>query len=156
MAASNVFSGSRAIFSLGTNVIGWAGNVSGEETIDHEPVDVLNVLAVAENVPVAYRVSLSAQVFRLVNKSFVDQSIVPSYDSILTSAEVAATIADSVASPNAALYTFTGVRSSGHSFDIAARGLVQEQVNFVAVKLDHGSGVTEVNPPVVKFTDGGG
>jgi hypothetical protein len=133
MAISNTFSGARAIFFINGAEIGYAGGVSGEETIDYEPVDVLNLLEVREHVPVAYRCSLNAQIFRVVGKSLKAQGILPKQDEIIRSGEMDASIQDSVTLNTVQL--FQGVRSSGHSFDISARGIVSENCPFVAIRV---------------------
>jgi hypothetical protein len=130
--ASHTFSGARAIFFVNGLEIGFAGGVSGEEMIDYEPVDVLNLLEVREHVPVAYRTSMNAQIFRVVGNSLKAQGILPRLEDIITSGDIEATVQDSVTEQTVQL--FQGVRCSGHSFDITARGLVNENVPFVAIR----------------------
>lgn len=131
--ASQTFSGARAIFLVNGVAVGFAGGVSGEEMIDYEPVDVLNLLEVREFVPVAYRVSLNAQIFRVVGNSLKAQGILPIQSDIITSGDLEAAIQDSVTRNTVQL--FQGVRCAGHSFDITARGIVQENVPFVAIRV---------------------
>lgn len=133
MAASRTFSGARAIFLINSAPVAFAGGVSGEETIDYEPVDVLNLLEVREFVPVAYRTSLSAQVFRVVGDSLKKLGILPRQEDIITSGDLEAAIQDKVTGSTIAL--FQGVRCSGHTFDVTARGIVMENVNFVAIRV---------------------
>jgi hypothetical protein len=133
MAASKTFSGARAIFLINSAPVAFAGGVSGEETIDYEPVDVLNLLEVREFVPVAYRTSLSAQVFRVVGDSLKKLGILPRQEDIITSGDLEAAIQDKVTGSTIAL--FQGVRCSGHTFDVTARGIVMENVNFVAIRV---------------------
>jgi len=133
MAASKTFSGARAIFLINSAPVAFAGGVSGEETIDYEPVDVLNLLEVREFVPVAYRTSLSAQVFRVVGDSLKKLDILPRQEDIITSGDLEAAIQDKVTGSTIAL--FQGVRCSGHTFDVTARGIVMENVNFVAIRV---------------------
>jgi hypothetical protein len=130
--ASQTFSGARAIFFINGTAVGFAGGVSGEEMIDYEPVDVLNLLEVREHVPVAYRTSLNAQIFRVVGNSIKAQGIMPRLEDIITSGDLEAAVQDSVTAQTVQL--FQGVRCSGHSFDITARGIVNENVPFVAIR----------------------
>lgn len=130
--ASQTFSGARAIFFINGLEIGFAGGVSGEEMIDYEPVDVLNLLEVREHVPVAYRASMNAQIFRVVGNSLKAQGILPRLEDIITSGDLEAAVQDSVSAQTVQL--FQGVRCSGHSFDITARGIVNENVPFVAIR----------------------
>lgn len=131
--ASHTFSGARAIFLINGAPIAFAGGVSGEEMIDYEPVDTLNLLEVREHVPVGYRVSLNAQIFRVVGQSLKRLGILPIQAEIITSGDMTAAIQDSVTRNTAEL--FQGVRCAGRSFDTTARGIVQENVNFVAIRV---------------------
>jgi len=133
MPASATFSGARAIFLVNSVPVAFAGGVSGEETVDYEPVDVLGLLEVKEHVPVAYRTSLNAQMFRVIGTSIKQIGILPQLQDIINSDDLTAAIQDSVTQSTMAL--FQGVRCSGHSFDVTARGLVQENVTFVAIKV---------------------
>jgi hypothetical protein len=129
-----VFSGARARFKINSVTVGYAGGVSGEETIDYEAVDVLDLLEVKEHVPVAYRTTLSAQIFRIIGNSLKQQNIFPTPDQIINSSALTAVIEDAeITNQNIAL--FTGVRTAGHTFDITARGIVTENVNFVAIRV---------------------
>lgn len=132
-----VFSGARARFNLGGQQIGYAGGVSGEETIQYEEVDVLDLLEVKEHVPVAYRCTLNAQIFRIIGKSLKAIGVFPTMSQIVTSVGMSATVENATKTPNqqqSIAQEFVGVRTSGHSFDITARGLVSENVNFVAIR----------------------
>ena len=131
--ASQTFSGARAIFFINENPVGFAGGVSGEEIIDYEPVDVLNLLEVREHVPVAYRTSLNAQIFRVVGSSLKQLGILPRQEAIIDSEDLQASIQDKVTRQTIAL--FQGVRCSGHTFDVTARGIVQENVTFVSIRV---------------------
>lgn len=133
MPASATFSGARAIFLINNVPIAFAGGVSGEETVDYEPVDVLGMLEVKEHVPVAYRTSLNAQMFRVIGQSIKALGILPRLQDIINSDDLLAALQDTVTGSTMAL--FQGVRCSGHSFDVTARGLVQEQVQFVCIKI---------------------
>jgi|688.fasta_scaffold27399_7 hypothetical protein len=133
MAASNTFSGARAVFLINSVPVAFAGGVSGEEMIDYEPVDVIQFLEVREFVPVAYRTSLNAQVFRVVGNSLKKLGILPRQEEIITSGDLEAAIQDTVTRQTLAL--FQGVRCSGHSFDVTARGIVQENVTFVSIRV---------------------
>lgn len=131
--ASNTFSGARAVFLINSVPVAFAGGVSGEETIDYEPVDVLALLEVREHVPVAYRTSLNAQVFRVIGQSLKQLGILPVQDEIIESGDLEAAIQDTVTRNTMAL--FQGVRCSGHSWDVTARGIVSENVTFVAIRV---------------------
>lgn len=133
MAASNTISGARCIFFIDQAPIAFAGGVSGEETIDYEPVDVLNLLEVREFVPVAYKTSLNAQIFRVVGESLKKLGIMPIESDIITSNDLSASIKDIVTKQTVAL--FAGVRCASSTFDVTARGIVQTNVSFVAIRV---------------------
>lgn len=133
MAASKTFSGARAVFLINSVPVAFAGGVSGEEMIDYEPVDVLALLEVREFVPVSYRTSLSAQVFRVVGDSLKKLGILPRQEEIITSGDLEAAIQDTVTRQTICL--FQGVRCTGHSWDVTARGIVQENVSFVSIRV---------------------
>lgn len=133
MAASKTFSGARAVFLINSVPVAFAGGVSGEEQIDYEPVDVLALLEVREFVPVAYRTSLNAQVFRVVGDSLKKLGILPRQEEIITSGDLEAAVQDVVTRQTICL--FQGVRCSGHTWDITARGIVQENVSFVSIRV---------------------
>ena len=132
---ADVFSGPRARFLIDGTLVGFAGNVSGTESVDYEPVDVLNLISVKEFVPVAYRASLNAQIFRVIGQSLKALNIFPIGDTqtILSTGVLSCAIEDSQTGEIAA--QFTGVNAQEHSFDVGARGLVSENVSFVAIRV---------------------
>jgi len=127
------FSGARSVFLLNSTPVAFAAGVSGEENIDYEAVDVLSLLEVAEYVPVAYRASLNAQLFRVVGESIKKNKWMPLNQDILTAGDLEAAIQDVVTGNTVAL--FTGVKASSQSWDVTARGIVQVSVAFVAIKV---------------------
>jgi hypothetical protein len=143
---SQTFSGARSVFFIdnggGPVPVAFAGGVSGEELIDYEPVDVLGLLEVREHVPVAYRTSLNAQIFRVLGDSLKKQGIMPLQDDIITSGDMEALVRDQGVGKRGSatrltkqtVQLFQGVRCAGHSFDITSRGLVQENVQFVCIR----------------------
>lgn len=134
--ASATFSGARAIFLIDAVPVAFAGGVSGEEMIDYEPIDVLNLLEVKEHVPTSYRVSLNAQVFRVVGESLKKLGILPRQEDIISSGDLEATIQDDArVATGRTIALFQGVRCSGHTFDVTARGIVQDNVSFVAIRV---------------------
>lgn len=128
----NVFSGARALLTYNSEAVGYCAGVSGSESISYEPVEVLNLLEVKEFIPTGYHVTLSAQMFRLIDGSLKQQGIFPKYDNILTTGEVSAVVADRT---GVVIGAFNGVKCAAHSFDITARGLVSENVEFNVIKL---------------------
>lgn len=131
--ASNVFSGARARFKVDGRLVGFAGGVSGSESIDYEPVDVLDLLEVREYVPVAYRTTLNAQIFRVIGDSLKAQGIFPVQENILTSGDLTCTVEDSLTGNTP--MQFEGCKAQEHSFDVTARGIVSENITFVSIRL---------------------
>lgn len=131
--AANVFSGARSRFKINGNIVGFAGGVSGSESIDYEPIDVLDLLEVREFVAVAYRATLSAQVFRVIGKSLKALGIFPQETNILTSGDLTATVEDNITGNTMA--QFESCKCTEHAMDITARGIVSENVSFVTIRL---------------------
>jgi len=136
--STQVFSGARARFKVDGVIVGFAGGVSGSESVDYEPVDVLDLLEVKEHVPIAYRATLSAQVFRVIGKSLKQQGIFPGKkglgdNEILDALELTCSIEDKVSGEIMA--QFERCKAQEHTFDITARGIVSENVTFVTVRL---------------------
>ena len=129
---STVFAGARARFKVNGQKVAYAGGVSGEEAIDLEPVDVLDLIEVLEHVPVGYRANLNANVFRVVGQSLKNLGIFPLETNILASGALEASVEDSQTGRTIAL--FQGVKASTKGFDIAARGLVTNNISFVAIR----------------------
>jgi hypothetical protein len=131
--AANVFSGARSRFKVDGNIVGWAGGVSGSESIDYEPVDVLDMLEVREFVPVAYRATLNATIFRLIGQSLKAMGIFPVEENILTSGDLTCTVEDKLTGNT--MSQFESCKAQEHSFDITARGITSENVTFVTIRL---------------------
>ena len=131
--ASNTFSGARAIFLINSVPVAFAGGVNCSEEVSYEPIDVLNLLEVREHVPGAYRANLSAQIFRVIGQSLKQQGILPRQEEIIESGDLEAAIQDNVTRNTMAL--FQGVRCAGHSWTVTARGVVSEDVEFVAIRV---------------------
>lgn len=130
--SGKVFSGARARFKINGKKIAYAGGVDGTEEVVYEPVDVLDKLEVAEYVPVGYRVTLSCSIFRTVGESLKKLNIFPKEDNILTSGDLVATVEDSQTGRTIAQYE--GVKASSKNFSITARGIVGQNVTFVAIR----------------------
>jgi len=130
---SFIVSGVRARFKINGQKVAYAGGVSGEESYDMEPVDLLDLIESLEHVPVGYRANLNANVFRVINSSLKNLGIFPKTSDILTSGALEASLEDRQTSRTMAL--FQGVRATTKSFDVSARGLVSENAGFVAIRV---------------------
>lgn len=139
----NVFTGARARFTVGSKVLGYATGCSGSEEIQYEPVNILDNIRVQEYVPVGYVTSLSASHVRLINRglrSAAAGEIFPKVGgdtdehlrNILDAAQdMNAIIEDS--RTGAIFMLLQEVKTARHSWRIDARGIVGEDVDFVAI-----------------------
>lgn len=144
MAVAESFTGARAMMYLnltnppiGMVPVGWAAGVGGEEVVDFDPISVIGMLEIKEHAPVAYRVGLTAQAFRLVGSPLKDFGpnhvpVFPKEKDILTTDTMDAVIIDSLT--NKVTSVTQGVKASGHTWDITARGVVAENISFVAIR----------------------
>lgn len=136
-----IYTGARARFSVEGKVIGYARNVSGSETIEYQPVEVLDNIEVEEHVPIAYRVTLTAGMFRIVGETLKSNGLFPpnGQDSsthllnILLTGEMNAQLED--VKTGKIVAQFTQCKVSGHNFTVDARGIVGEDCEFVAIRM---------------------
>lgn len=147
---TRVFSGARARFFFNGTQVAYASGCDGSEEIQYEPVEVLDNLPVKEHVPVGYRVSFNANIFRTVSSgastdvapgSLKQQGIFPKFgtrgEKILQMEGVTVLIQDR--NSGKVLYVIEGVKPASHNFSINARGVVGQNVSFVCIKmLDEG------------------
>ena len=133
----NLFTGARARFSLDGVKVGFARNVTVREEIQLDPVEVLDNIEVEEYVPVAYRVTFSASIFRIIGDSIKSREWFPKTEehltNILNSGELTATIEDTRTGDIFA--TLEQVRLQSHNWTIESRGVVGEDIEFVAIRL---------------------
>lgn len=144
---TRVFSGARALFIFNGEVVGFASGISGSEEIQYEPVNSLDFLEVREHVPISYTTSLSAQVFMTVSigngnsnttpGSLKEQQIFPSFNQIFRVQGVTVLLKDdaNAGSGGKVLEQWTGVKTASRNFNVTARGIVGQNVSFVAIKL---------------------
>ena len=127
-----VFSGARSRFKVNGSKVAYSGGVSGEESVDLEPVDILDLIEVLEHVPVGYRASLTTNLFRVIGQSAKNLGIFPKNDNILTSGVLECAVEDSITERTA--YLFQGCKASNKNFDFSARTLVTESLSFMAIR----------------------
>lgn len=139
---TRVFSGARAIFKFNDAIVGFASGVSGSEEITYDAVDTLDHLEVREHVPTGYRVTFSAQMFRTIAVgpstdedgpgSVKEQNIFPKFEQILRLQGVDALIQDEISGK--ILFLLEQVKASSYNFNVTARGIVGQNVQFVAIR----------------------
>ncbi len=150
---TRVFSGARCLFLFNGEQVGFASGISGSEEIQYEPVETLDHLEVREFVPVGYRVTLTAQVFRTVSQGASDdvnapgslkqQQIFPKFDDIFRIQGVDAIVQDDPKVSGKILHQFQGVKTASYNFNTTPRSIVGQNVNFVAIRANDES---EVSP----------
>lgn len=139
---TRVFTGARAIFKFNDSIVGFASGVSGSEEIAYEPVDTLDHLEVREHAPTGYRVTFTCQMFRTVAVgpstdedgpgSIKEQNIFPKFEDILRLQGVDALIQDKISGK--ILFLLQQVKTASYNFNVSARGIVGQNVTFVAIR----------------------
>lgn len=155
-----VLTGSRALFKMNTvggaeAKVGYAFGVDIDEEIMHEEVQTLDSLSVTEHVPVAYRVNMSAELFRTIpgkGKEAVGGTGVSKESGLaqgmkeaglmakvgngdinaLTQLVLVAKLYDAGTGSNVAIGEVSGVRVASNRFSVRARQIVADNVRFVA------------------------
>jgi hypothetical protein len=141
---TRVLTGARALVIHNGDVIGFCSGINASEEVMYEPVDTLDSLPTREHAPVGYRVTLSAQVFRTVGHSvgvsttdkpgsLKEQQLFPRLEQILRLDGVELMIQDRNTGKTIAL--FTGVKAQSYNFSITARGIVGQNLQFVAIRM---------------------
>lgn len=137
-----ILTGARCRFSVNGKVIGYARNVNISESLQYEPIETLDNLEVEEHVPVGYAVTMSASMFRLVGSTLKSEGLFPSNGAnaeehlrnvLLQSGIMAATVEDT--KTGKVISEVSNVRVTTHNWGIDARGVVGEDVEFVAIRV---------------------
>ena len=137
----NILTGARARFSIGGGKVGYARNVAITEEIEYQPVEVLDNIEVEEHVPVAYRVRFTASMFRIVGATLKSKGWFPKsgtgtdvhLSNILDTGELQAQIEDT--KTNKVISYLDQVKVASHNWTIDARGIVGEEMEFVAIRV---------------------
>jgi hypothetical protein len=136
-----LFTGARARFSIEGVKVGYARNVAVSEAITYEPVAVLDNIEVEEYVPTGYEVTFTASQFRIIGETLKSLGWFPKIganteehlENILISGDLVATIEDTKTGNLFAVLEQVKVQS--HNWTVDARGVVGEDVTFVAVRV---------------------
>lgn len=131
-----VLSGARARMSINGVPVMYTLSANYGEEIQHDPIEPLDQFDVAEFVPVAYRVTFTAQVVRIIKNSLKLRDgvrIFPTLEQILEAEEMTATIEDRVTGDVAA--NIERVKATRYNIAIGARGIVLTDVEFVAIRI---------------------
>jgi len=125
---SVVMTGAKAIFRLNGVQVAYASQVTFNESIQLEEINVLDQLENKELAEVGYRVDLSCQTFRVANQSVKQLGFMPNLADILTQGELTAEVVDRVTS--AVLLLMEGVKLESRQTSVDARGVMTESWNF--------------------------
>jgi len=137
-----VFSGPRALITIGGVEVGFLQDVSGEESLEYLPVDVIGDIFVKEHVPVAVRVSFSASLVRIVGDTLRASGIWPKLgdgtskkylENVLDQLDLTILVQDQITGES--LYSIIGGRMTSRSFSVSARGIVGKNISFVGLKM---------------------
>ncbi len=128
--------GARARLLMDGTKVALATNVSYSEEIEHQPIDPLDQFETAEHVPVAYRVTFSAQMVRIITNTIKNRDgivIFPSLENILTQGELTGTVEDR--QTGSIVANIQRVKATRYTNNIGARGIVLTDVEFVAISI---------------------
>lgn len=136
-----LFTGARARFSIDGVKVGYARNVNVSEAINYEPVNVLDNIEVEEHVPIGYEVTFTASQFKIIGETLKSLDWFPRtgantaqhLENILISGDLTATIEDTKS--NKIFATLEQVKIQSHNWTIESRGVVGEDVTFVAIRV---------------------
>jgi len=134
----NVLTGARVSLVLDGLKVYYCTNVSYSEEVEQFPVEVLDQFDVAEHVALAYRVTFSAQMVRLVNQPIKNRGgikIFPRFESILDMPEMTGDIMDRKSATPLSIATIHGVKATRYNTNIATRAGVFHDVEFVARRI---------------------
>lgn len=136
-----LFTGARARFSINGVRVGYARNVAVSEEITYEPVEVFDNIEVEEHVPTGYRITFTASQFRIIGETLKKAGWFPKVganpeahlENVLLTGDLVATIEDTKTGNLFA--TLEQVKVQSHNWTIDARGIVGEDITFVAIRL---------------------
>lgn len=136
-----IFTGARARFSINGIKVGYARNVTLTEGITYEPAKALDNIEPEEFVPIDYEVRFSASMFRIIGDTLKSRGWFPGVggnsaehlENILNSGDMTATIEDTRTGKLFA--TVEQVKIASHNWTIDARGIVGEDMEFVATRV---------------------
>ena len=136
-----VFTGARARFLLKGKKVGYATNVAGSEEISWDPIDVLDNIQTEEFVPTAYRVTFTASLVRIIGETVKSLGYWPQQGTgpdehlknILLQGDLVAVIQDN--KTGRPMMTLEQVKLASHNFTVNARGIVGQDLTFVAIRM---------------------
>jgi hypothetical protein len=137
----NVMHGARAIFYLDGKQVGYARSVEFGESITYEPLEVLGQLHDEEHVPVNYKVTFTAEMFRIYGQTVKSQGWFPKTNkdpkthllNVLNAQNLSATVLDLV--NDRTVQRLTEVKIASHNWSIEKGTISGERVEFTAIRM---------------------
>lgn len=129
-------SGARTRFSLNGVKVVLAMNCAYGERNEHATVKPLDQFEAAENVPIDYDMSLTAQVARVIGNSVKNRDgvvIFPRLANILSQGEMTATVEDPTT--GIVLAHIQRVKCTSYQIQVGSRGIVLTDLEFVGIKI---------------------
>lgn len=141
MEKGRLITGARARFSINGTKVGYATRVTVSEEVQYQDAEVLDNIEVEENVPVGYRVEMSAAQFRIIGTTLKSLGWFPKNGAnqeehlrnILTSGDLTATVEDTKTGKLFA--TVEQVKIASHNWTVDARGIIGEDCTFKAIRV---------------------
>jgi hypothetical protein len=128
---STVMTGAKAKFTIDGKVIAYASNVSYNENIQYEAINVLDVLNVLEHAEVGYTVDMQCQSFRVPNQSVKQLGIMKSLPQLLTQGVMDSMVTDPDGN---IILLMTGTKIQARQTTVDARGVMTETWSFVGLQ----------------------
>jgi hypothetical protein len=131
--------GARGYLTVGGKTVGYVQSVSWQEGTEFQPLDVLDNLETEEHVPVAYTVSGSVSLVKVVDRSLKRAGIQTPIAQVLGAGTLTIEIKDRPT--DQATNIIEGVRFSTKSGNMAKRQITVENLQFVALRMRDESGL---------------
>jgi len=127
-----VITGARAIFRINSQKVAYASNVSFNENIALEDINVLDKYNPEELAETGYTVDFTCTVFVTEDETIKELGLMPRFQDLITAGVMTAEIIDR--KTEKVLLVLSGVKSLGRSGTLDARGTFTETWNFRGLK----------------------
>jgi len=127
-----VVTGARAIFRINGQKIAYASNVSYNENIAIEDINVLDKYNPEELAETGYTVDFTCNVFVQEESTIKELGLMPRFEELMTTGVMTSEIIDH--KTEKVLLVLSGVKSIGRSGTIDSRGTATETWNFRGLK----------------------
>ena len=130
---SRTSTGARLELRVGNIIVAYANNVTYSKTHDVESIKGIDDLVVKEHAELGSTVTFSASMFRIAHESVTRLGIMPRLNDLLKQPELSVLIRDNT--NNTVMLQVFGVKCTGISGNVDARGVWVESLNFVGREL---------------------